>query len=90
MNLFEHLDSLIAAVVSGGAAFLFTRKKYSAEVSTNELDNVKAALEIYKTALDDLEMRFKKRILEVEEELSELRAQLKKCKDDVMKQINDN
>lgn len=49
-------------------------KQSQAEVTGANIDNVTATLEVYKGALDDLELRFKKRIGELEDDLNRMKS----------------
>jgi len=61
-------------------------KQSQAEVTGANIDNVTATLDVYKRALDDLEVRFKKRIQELTEDLEILSIQ----NTELRKVISDN
>lgn len=44
---------LVSTVVSGWASWFFTRKKYNAEVDSNEIENLKKSLEFYESIVKD-------------------------------------
>jgi hypothetical protein len=44
---------LVSTVVSGWASWFFTRKKYNAEVDSNEIENLKKSLEFYENIVKD-------------------------------------
>lgn len=44
---------LVSTVVSGWASWFFARKKYNAEVDSNEIENLKKSLEFYESIVKD-------------------------------------
>ena len=60
---------IVTTVVSGFATWLFSRKKYNAEVSHDEITNMKESLEFYKT-LSESNQRTLTEILTKSEDLA--------------------
>lgn len=73
------LIALLSSSVSGYITYLFTKKKYNAEVDNNLIENMKDSLEFYKSLADDNKERLEE-ILEknrkLEEEMRELKLQI--------------
>lgn len=44
---------LVSTVVSGWVSWFFARKKYNAEVDSNEIENLKKSLEFYESIVKD-------------------------------------
>lgn len=44
---------LVSTVVSGWTSWFFARKKYNAEVDSNEIENLKKSLEFYESIVKD-------------------------------------
>lgn len=44
---------LVSTVASGWASWFFARKKYNAEVDSNEIENLKKSLEFYESIVKD-------------------------------------
>jgi len=72
------------AGILGGISLWFGGRKHllksqvqqsQAEVTGANIDNVTATLDVYKSALDDLELRYKKRMLELQEDLEIMKTQ---------------
>ena len=82
-NFLTNNWSQIALIVGGIFAWYGGRKhllksqvnQSNAEVTSANIDNVTATLDVYKNALDDLEKRFKLRIKELTEDLDILDIQ---------------
>jgi septal ring factor EnvC (AmiA/AmiB activator) len=58
------VPSLLTAITT----WVFSRRKYSAETQTNELDNVEKAARIWRELSEDLEKRMKDEIRELRSE----------------------
>ena len=78
----EILTALIAVLsssISGYVTYLFTKRKYNAEVDNNLIENMKDSLEFYKSLADDNKDRLEE-ILDknrrLEEEMRELKIQI--------------
>ena len=67
---------IIVPVLSwfGGRKHLLSSQidQSQAQVTSTNIDNVTATLEVYKDALDDLEVRFKNRIADLESDLDRM------------------
>jgi hypothetical protein len=61
--LSEGFSATLAALV----AWFFTRKKQNVEVTTTEIDNGAKVVDLYKSALDDLSIRYENKYKHVEE-----------------------
>lgn len=73
------LVGILSTVVSSFVTFLFTKKKYNAEVDASVIQNLKESLEFYKQLSDDNRQRLEdilKRNEQLEEEVKELRKQV--------------
>lgn len=56
-ELITALISVLASTVTGLVTFLFTRRKYLAEVSSTEIANLRESLKIYIDLVDDNKKR---------------------------------
>ncbi len=90
-ELFEpHISSLIAGLITGFVGWFFGRKKASAEVETNQIENAEKLLDYYRKMVDDLGSRLENSIIrfnaaentirELEGKVDNLTAELKKYK----------
>lgn len=71
------LTSVLPSVLTGAATWYFSRRKYKAEASSSELENVEKALAIYRSIISDLNGKIKE--LEIElEQLQKLVSEYKK------------
>jgi len=59
---------VIPSLLTGTTTWLFSRKKYRAETTGNELDNVEKAAKIWRQLSEELEKRLKDDIRELREE----------------------
>jgi vacuolar-type H+-ATPase subunit I/STV1 len=66
----------IAGAWFGGKKHLLNNqvRQTQAEVTGTNIENVTATLEVYKGALDDLEIRFKNRIADLEDDLEKMQV----------------
>lgn len=82
MDLGVIITAIIGVATSFTSAWVswfFTRKKYSAEVDQNVIDNMAESLEFYKKLSDDNRVRLEnliRRNNELEKEVNELRGQV--------------
>ncbi len=90
-ELFEpHISSLIAGLITGFVGWFFGRKKASAEVETNQIENAEKLLDYYRKMVDDLGLRLENSIIrfnaaentirELEEKIDRLTHELGKYK----------
>ncbi|TDX86170.1 cell wall anchor protein [Epilithonimonas xixisoli] len=90
-ELFEpHISSLIAGLITGFIGWFFGRKKASAEVETNQIENAEKLLDYYRKMVDDLGLRLENSIIrfnaaentirELEEKIDRMTDELKKYK----------
>lgn len=90
-ELFEpHVSSLIAGLITGFIGWFFGRKKASAEVETNQIENAEKLLEYYRKMVDDLGLRLENSIIrfnaaentirELEGKVDDLTFELRKYK----------
>lgn len=90
-ELFEpHISSLIAGLITGFVGWFFGRKKASAEVETNQIENAEKLLEYYRKMVDDLGLRLENSIIrfnaaentirELEGKVDDLTHELRKYK----------
>lgn len=73
------LIGIVSTIVSGWTSWFFTRKKYNSEVDSTVIQNMKEALDIYKTISDDNKARLEealKRNNQLEAEVRDLRNQV--------------
>ena len=87
-ELFTTLISLGASVITGFATFLFTRKKYLSEVSSNEIDNMRKSLQFYIDIVEDNKVRIEYYQAEIERCNAET-ARLRLDNVDLRKQVQD-
>lgn len=62
-----YVGEALTGLLGGFVAWIFTRKKTNAEVDTTEIDNGDKVIKRYKDALDDLEVRYEKKYLHLEQ-----------------------
>lgn len=62
-----YLDNAVTGFIGGFLGWFFTRKKLNAEVTTTEIDNGAKVVDLYKSALDDLSVRYEDKYKHVEE-----------------------
>lgn len=70
---------VVSTVVGSWASWFFTRKKYNSEVDSTVIQNMKEALEIYKTISDDNKVRLEEALTRnalLEQEVIDLRNQV--------------
>lgn len=77
---------IVSGALSGFISWFFTRKKYNAEVQSNEIQNMDSALDFYKKFIDDVNVRFddvvqRNNLLQKQNE--ELKANNEQLKDDI-------
>lgn len=85
INIWETLIQLVVLGATNAITFFFTRRRYNAEVESTDLDNVRKSLDLYKSIIDDLEVRLSKmqeRINDLEKDLDELKEENNKLKND--------
>ena len=73
------LIGIASTVVGSFTSWFFTRKKYSSEVDSTVIQNMKEALEIYKTLSDDNKVRLEEALTRntlLEQEVINLRNQV--------------
>lgn len=85
-----HISSLIAGLITGFVGWFFGRKKASAEVETNQIENAEKLLDYYRKMVDDLGLRLENSIIrfnaaentirELEEKIDRLTYELGKYK----------
>lgn len=76
-----HISTLIAGIVTGFVGWFFGRKKASAELESNQIENAKKLLEYYKELADDLGSRLDKAIDNLQKSETE--------KQEVIRQLQD-
>lgn len=70
---------ILSTITSGWVSYLFTKKKYNAEVDNAKIENVEKSVEVYTKILDDVNRRLDdalSRNKELEQEVNELKKQL--------------
>ncbi|WP_025143049.1 hypothetical protein [Pedobacter jeongneungensis] len=86
----QHVGELITAVIAAFGGWFFQRNKQKAELQANEIDNADKVLRYYREMVDDLGLRLKEAIVELnktkemvkelEEKVEALTEELKKHK----------
>ena len=77
MYEFSNALSLIIPTALGSLlTFLFTRKKYKAETTGNEIDNVEKAVKIWRDLSSDIKKQFESDIAKLKEENNVIRLKL--------------
>jgi chromosome segregation ATPase len=74
---------VIPSLLTGTTTWLFSRKKYKAETTGNELDNVEKAAKIWRELSEDLEKRLK-------DEIRELRSENQTIQDRFLRLMEEN
>lgn len=72
------IPAIVSSIVTGFFAWFLTRKRYKAEVSGLEIENVDGAVEIWRKLATDL----KKELGDVKDELKQFKEDHKKLHDD--------
>ena len=75
--LFTPLVSVLCSAISSGLTFLFTRRKYSAEVTAQRIKNYKDAFEVNKQIMENSITVLSERVKSLEEENNNLRQQVR-------------
>jgi LPXTG-motif cell wall-anchored protein len=74
-DYFESITLALLGIVGGGASgFFFGKKKNQKEVESIAIHTAEKAISVYQNTLNDLEIRFDKRINSLEKELHNCRA----------------
>jgi hypothetical protein len=63
----EYLGEAIALLFGGLINWLFNKRKEKATVTSSEIDNGSKVVDLYKSALDDLPVRFEEKYKHLEE-----------------------
>lgn len=85
--IIENLGILLAGLATGVGGWFFGRKKASAELESNQIENAKKLLEYYKELADDLGNRLDRAIENLqksEQEKQEAIFQLKEAKNQML------
>lgn len=78
-ELWTALAGVVATVITGFTTWVFTKKKYNAEVDNNLINNMQESLEFYKTLADDNKRRLEEVLVEnadLRKEVGDLREQV--------------
>ena len=67
------LTSAVSSTIAATVAWFFSRRKYTSEVNSSELENVKQAISIWKEMAIDLKAQLDETKLELEETRATLR-----------------
>lgn len=86
MDLPGWLENIISALSAGGATYIFTRRKQTAEAQSNELENVQKAIAIWRQSAQDLKAEFDSLQKEYDQ-LQEIVRKLHEERDELKKQI---
>jgi hypothetical protein len=65
--LSQYLGEIVTTIIGGFAGWFFTRRKQKADVTTTEIENGSKVVDLYKSALDDLPIRFEEKYKHLEE-----------------------
>lgn len=70
-----YISEAFTAILGAFMAWFFTRKKQKAEVTTTDIDNGVKVVDLYKSAMDDLGVRYEekyKHVAELSKNISDL------------------
>lgn len=70
---------ILTTIASGFTSYIFTKRKYNAEVDNAKIENVEKSVEVYTKILDDVNKRLDDTLArnrELEEEVKQLKNQL--------------
>ena len=81
------LVGLFCTAVSGVLTFIFTKKKYNAEVDNQQLQNTREAFEMYKTTMEETVAALRQRLEETIHSQSEKIDYLQKENDNLRNQL---
>lgn len=76
------LIGLFCTIVSSGATFFFTRRKYNSEVKSQEITNVMNAFEGYKKITEEALSKQADALKKQAEEIERLKAEINRLKDE--------
>lgn len=78
-ELWTAVAGVVATVITGFTTWIFTKKRYNAEVDNNLINNMQESLEFYKTLADDNKRRLEEVLVEnadLRKEVGDLREQV--------------
>ena len=73
------MAGVVATVITGFTTWVFTKRRYNAEVDNNLINNMQESLEFYKTLADDNKRRLEEVLVEnadLRKEVGDLREQV--------------
>ncbi|PWA10979.1 hypothetical protein [Flavobacterium laiguense] len=82
-----YLDNAYTGILGGFVGWFFTRKKLNAEVTGSEIDNGVKVVDLYKSALDDLPIRYEERYKHIEEMSKGVEKLFEQQKEILLKEI---
>ena len=87
----EYVMPILSLIVSSGVGgyfgWFFTRRKYEAEATTNEINNGSELVKMYKEALDDLPKRFEDKYKHLADMAAEVEKLFQKKEQTLMQEI---
>lgn len=78
-ELWTAVAGVVATVITGFTTWVFTKRRYNAEVDNNLINNMQESLEFYKTLADDNKRRLEEVLVEnadLRKEVGDLREQV--------------
>lgn len=63
----QYIGEFFTALIAGFGGWFFTRRKQNADATTTEIENGSKVVDLYKSALDDLPLRFEEKYKHIEE-----------------------
>ena len=87
-QFWELAKYFLTTLIGTGLGYLFTRKKYNAEVVGEEIKNFDAAIDAYKKMYEDMLNDEHTQKEELKKEVSELKEELAECRKQIMTLTN--
>lgn len=76
MEITTALIGLLCTIISSAVTFFFTRRKYNAEVNSQQIDNINSSFDVYKKMTEETFELQNEKIQQLQVENSELRKQV--------------
>jgi glycine cleavage system regulatory protein len=77
--LTENIEFIVSLVIVPLITWFFSKRHFQArELDSKDIQNIKSNLGLYQIMIDDLDVRSKARIKELENEIKDLKAEIKR------------